>query len=147
MALNIGGIASILLGIGWTIFFTAMHMWALAAFDAMVALAGCSVLLLVNKGHTRTAVYVLLTSMFVLANVMCLFLDIPSPAAPRAVHHYFLVLAALSCLFFQAERPLIKFGIPALFVITYLFYASSNIGFERTRHLANAILCFSPPDN
>jgi diguanylate cyclase len=139
MALNIGGYVAILLGIGWTIFFGVMQMWALCAFDAIVALAGCNVLLLVKKGHTRIAVYVLLASMFVLANVMCLFLDIPSPAAPRAVHHYFLVLAALSCLFFQAERRLIKYGMPALFVITYLLYASSNIGFVSDYTLPDSI--------
>ena len=139
MALNIGGYASIILGIGWTIFFGAMQMWALFVFDALVALAGFGVLLLAKNGRARTAIYLLLTSMFVLANVMCLFLDIPSPAAPRAVHHYFLVLAALSCLFFSAERKLIKFGIPAFFVITYLLYASSNIGFISPYTLPDSI--------
>ena len=128
IALDIGGYAAIFLGFGWAIFFAATQMWLLSAFDIVLGLIGLLVLMLANKGHTRSAIIILLVSMYALACTMCLFLDIPSPAAPRSVHHYFLVLACLSYLFFQADKAVIKNGVPAIFVITYLIFASSSLG-------------------
>ena len=128
MALNIGGYATVGLGFAWAIFFSARQMWLLSAVDIVVALVGLSVLLFAKQGHTDRAAYILLTSMYFIAIVMCLFIDIPSPAAPRSIHHYFLVLACLSFLFFQTNRAWLKYGIPALFMATYIIFASSPLG-------------------
>ena len=92
MALTIGGYASMVLGLLWAMYFAASQMWLLSALDLILAVFGLLVLMLANKGHARAAMIVLLVSMFFLVSAMCLFLDIPTPAAARSVHHYFLVL-------------------------------------------------------
>lgn len=128
LALTIGGYASMLTGIGWGSFFFAHQLWFLGASDVMLAMVGLAVLVLTKQGHTRIAAYLLLASLLVLLSVMCLFVDIPTRAAPRSMHHFFLVLAALSFLIFQAERPWLKYGVPTLFIINFVFYASSQYG-------------------
>lgn len=138
-ALIIGGYATVLLGVGWAIFFAFSHMWLLSVLDILLAFVGMCVLLLAIKGYVRSASYLLLASMLVLANIMCLFLDIPSPAAPRSIHHYFLVLAALSALIFQDEKKWLKFGVPALFMLNYFFYASAPFGIVTQYALPDSI--------
>jgi diguanylate cyclase len=127
-ALNIGGYATVLLGVGWAIFFAANKMWLLSTLDILLTFVGMWVLLLAKKGYIRSAAYLLLASMLVLANIMCLFLDIPTAEVPRSIHHYFVVLAALAALIFQDEKKWLKFGIPAIFMLNYFFYASTPFG-------------------
>lgn len=139
MALTIGGYASIVLGLLWAMYFAASQMWLLSALDLILAVFGLLVLMLANKGHARAAMIVLLVSMFFLVSAMCLFLDIPTPAAARSVHHYFLVLACLSILFFQADKAALKYGVPAILVITYIIFASSALGIVTSYALPDSI--------
>lgn len=139
IALNIGGYTTVFLGTAWAVFFATRQMWLLCVIDVVVALVGLSVLIFAKQGHTLKAAYMLLSSMFFIAIAMCLFLDIPSAAAPRSIHHYFLVLASLSFLLFQADRAWFKYGVPVLFIVAFIVFASSPFGIITSYALADDI--------
>jgi diguanylate cyclase len=138
-ALNIGGYACVLTGIGWGTFFFTHQLWLLGFMDVILVSLGLSVLMLAKKGHTRIASYLLLASLMILINIICLFVDIPSSAAPRSVHHYLLLLAALSFLFFQTERAWLKYGLSVLFIINFIVYASTPYGIVTDYTLPDSI--------
>jgi diguanylate cyclase len=138
-ALNIGGYACVLTGIGWGTFFFTHQLWLLGFMDVILVSLGLSVLMLAKKGHTRIASYLLLASLLILINIICLFVDIPSSAAPRSVHHYLLLLAALSFLFFQTERAWLKYGLSVLFIINFIVYASTPYGIVTDYTLPDSI--------
>jgi EAL domain-containing protein (putative c-di-GMP-specific phosphodiesterase class I) len=128
MALYFGALAAIIVGFGWAIFFAIRHDWLIAVLDSSLLLVGLGVLLLTKKGYLRSAVFLFLISLLTLVCVICLFLDIPNTAAPRSVHQYLLAMAFLSYLFLKTERSWLKYGVPLVFLLVYLVFASSQFG-------------------
>ena len=128
ITLTLAAYSLIILGVVWSFFYISQQLYLVGAFMTLLTFVGLLIMWLVNKGKSTQASYLLIVSMFIFIHGMSLFMDIPTTGIPRALHQYFLALAAFSVLFFYSQPKWLKFGVPAFILVNYLFYASTTFG-------------------
>ncbi len=119
-----GSVGLMLLGAVWAVVFGARSDWLTMALDAALVLTGLAGLHLTRMRRTREAAFLLLGSLFVVLGAISALLDVPTPAAPRSMHHFYLVLAVASFLLFRDDRPLLRHGFPVVFLLAFFYFAS-----------------------
>lgn len=118
------------LGLGWGVYFGLKGVWLVASMDAGMLLLGIGIAVLVQQERTRTAFLLLLGSMSVLIAAVSLYLDVPSIAAPRSTHHFFLVLAVASMLFLRDASVVLRYGVVGACFASFVVLASTSFGIE-----------------
>ncbi|WP_394792066.1 putative bifunctional diguanylate cyclase/phosphodiesterase [Rhodoferax sp.] len=115
-------------GIFWTLYFTMRSNWSMVGLEILLFSVGATALTLARRGRNRAAILVLVLSLMVWLSVLCLVLDIPSAAAPRSSHHYFLVMGMGTFLMFRGEPAWLRHGVPLVCFLAYFGFASSQWG-------------------
>ncbi len=121
--------SGILLTVGgaWWVYYLVQAKWLLMGLSLALVGVGAAILGLALKNRLRTAALLVTPSLLV---VLCGFslLDVPTPGAPRTVHLHLLSLAAGANLLFRTERPLLRFGLPLLSLLSFLIMGAGDIG-------------------
>lgn len=126
MMLRVGGFVLITVGLGWGGFFAFLGDWLTVAIDGVLIAVGAATLALVPKRRFLTAFSLMMGSVYLVVCAISLWLDVPSVAAPRTTHHFLLVLAVCSQLFFQNGSKILRHSIVGIFMLTYIFFASTT---------------------
>lgn len=105
------------------------------AVHACLVVTGIATGALVWRGRLRAAAFITTTALFSILVWFCLFVDVPLPNVPRAVHVFFLALGAAAFLFFRTERPLIRLGAPVLCFAAFVLFASGHLGWPNSPYL------------
>lgn len=139
VALEVGGFATALVGFSWAIFFASLKAWPVVLVELLVLLVGLGTLALLRKNRIRNAVFLLLTSLFLILSGMSLFLDIPSPDVPRVVHIYFLVFAFYAYQLLINERQWLRLGVFFFLLVTFVAFSSSNVSVSNAYSIAEHV--------
>ncbi len=123
------GFFLLFLGLAYAAFFLARADWLIASAELALSAVGIYSLWLLRANKLRFATLVLVFTLFMLFALMALFMDVPSPAVPRSVHHGFIPLALASYLMLTDERALIRHGLPLACLSAAAWFSSTNFGF------------------
>ena len=118
------------LGAGWAIFFWLHQAWGIVAMDVAMMLMGICIGVLTHKKRTRIAFFLMVGSMFWVICSVCVLFDVPTPAAPRATHHFLLVLAVASLLVLRDDRLVLRAGVTGACVFAFVVLASTSWGVD-----------------
>jgi EAL domain-containing protein (putative c-di-GMP-specific phosphodiesterase class I) len=110
--------------LGWGVYFGMRGTWSIAGCDFVLAGIAAVSSLLTLRGHTRSAIWLMVGSMYLAMCLLCLVVDIPSEQAPRSAHHFLLVMGMGTFLMLKSERPWLRHGISLLCLATYFVFAS-----------------------
>ena len=126
LLLALGSVLLMLIAAGWAVFSVVKGLWFVVPLDLAMVATGAASLVMSRRGQLRNASLLLLGNLFVFISAICMFLDVPSPAVPRATHHFFLSLGASAYLLFRAERPLLRHGVALVFFAAFAVFASCD---------------------
>ncbi|MDO9365211.1 MAG: EAL domain-containing protein [Methylotenera sp.] len=129
IALEVGSLALMLVGTAWVVFLIYSGAWSIAWVDGLLVILGAVTLVLTRKSRIRSAAFLLLSSLFAMILGMSLFLDVPSISAPRAVHHYFLLLAFYGYLLLKNEHKWLRYSFFLSCMAAFVVFSSTYFGF------------------
>jgi EAL domain-containing protein (putative c-di-GMP-specific phosphodiesterase class I) len=126
-------------GIAWMLFFGGDTNPLLLAANILTLLSGIGTYVLTKRGYTKPASYYLFSLTIVALVLLCVFLDLPSPIAPRVSHYYFLVMALCSYWIYEYESDWLRFGVSSLSLVLFIVFASSNFDFITTYRISDEV--------
>ncbi|MDP3304092.1 MAG: hypothetical protein Q8S46_08055 [Methylotenera sp.] len=129
IALEIGSLALMGIGAVWVVFLIYSGVWSIAWVDGLLVVLGAVTLVLTRKSRIRSAAFLLLSSLFTMILGMSLFLDVPSTSAPRAEHHYFLLLAFYGYLLLKNEHKWLRSVFFLSCLAAFVVFSSTHFGF------------------
>lgn len=115
-------------GLGWGIYFGIRGDLWLVTLDALMALVGITLGVLSRRGNTRAASILLIVGLGSILSYMAIFQDIPTLAAPRSVHHYFLALGVGAYLLFRDDPAWLRHGAALTCMALFYVFAGSHWG-------------------
>jgi EAL domain-containing protein (putative c-di-GMP-specific phosphodiesterase class I) len=124
---------------GWAIFAALYAQWLVASMSAAGVLSACATLYLLKQGKIAQASAVLLTSLLIITSLICLCLDVPSPAVPRSTHHFMLALGASAYLLLRGSPDWIRQGVTWTFFLAFCLFASTNWSWESSYALSDEV--------
>ncbi len=127
------------LGVGWAVTFALRGSWFVVGLELASIAAALIAVKYARQGRLRLAARVLLTTLYLLVLFGTLVLDLPTQAAPRSMHQFFLSLGLASYVLLRDERQWMRDGVPALFLATYAFFACTSFGFQTSYALPDAV--------
>ncbi|QPF76487.1 EAL domain-containing protein [Roseateles sp. DAIF2] len=127
-ALRVGSVALVLVSLVWGGYFAWQGDTLLVAANLLMGGTGAWCVRLARRGDTRGASLLLVGMLLLVLCLMCVFLDIPSPRAPRVTHHYLLALGATALLLFRNDRPWLRHGAPLLCFAAFFVFGSTQWG-------------------
>jgi EAL domain-containing protein (putative c-di-GMP-specific phosphodiesterase class I) len=113
----------------WTVFFSSQGNALMAGLNSGAAALAVWTWVVTRKGRLRLASRMLLGVTYVMLCGSCLFIDVPTAGAGRSMDQFLLALGLVSCLLMREERPWLRHGTPLLFLITYVVFDGSNLGY------------------
>lgn len=125
MQLRAGAAFLAVAGLGWGGFFFARGYAWIVTLDVLMLLMAVAVIWLERRHRLRAASMLIVVGLLALLSWMALYLDAPSPSAPRSVHLFLLGLAVSSALLFAREPPWLRHGAPLLCLGAFVLLASS----------------------
>ncbi len=137
--LFVGGTALVLVSLFWGTHFALHGHWLVFASDVLMLVFGITTLWLNWRHRTLTAALALWPACLLILVVQALWLDVPTVAAPRSVHLFFLPLAVLGMVVFRNERPWLSRGAPGLCLGLFLVFASTQAGFMTAYQLSDEL--------
>jgi EAL domain-containing protein (putative c-di-GMP-specific phosphodiesterase class I) len=126
LMLLFGSAGLVLLGAAWAVVFGARNDWLTMTLDTALVATGFGGMVLTRMRRTRAAALLLLGALFAVLWAISALLDVPSPNAPRSMHHFYLALAVSSFLLFRDDRLLLRHGIPLLCLLAFFYFASAT---------------------
>ena len=132
-------ILMLLLGAAWGVFFGMRGDWAIVTLDFILLACGVVGFVLRKWGWTRSASLLLLGAVFLVICVFATVFDLPSAQAPRSTHHYLLALVIFSFVLLRGEGVWLQRGIALACFTAFLFFASTDIGFQTPYALPDSI--------
>lgn len=116
------GISSLL----WGLYFVSHGNWNIWPINLTSVVVAIGTALLTWRGHVRAASIIIFCAVYLILSVFCIFLDVPTPEAPRSNHNYFLVIALFAWLVFKGDRPWIRHGMTVAGLLGFIFFASTT---------------------
>jgi EAL domain-containing protein (putative c-di-GMP-specific phosphodiesterase class I) len=123
----------------WLIYFLLRQNWLVAGIDFVFAGAGLCIYLIHKAGHTRISSALLLTTVFWVCLVFSLFMDVPTAAAPRSVHLYFVSVGLCAFYLLHNEPWWTQYGVPSIFFAAFYFFASTHFGIHTDMALPDSV--------
>ena len=117
-------------GLGWGGHFALTGHHELVLLDIAIVLIGLTIGFLAKGGQNRAASAILIATMWFVLGLLSVFQDIPSAAAPRSVHQYFLPLGVAGYMLFRDEPGWVKHGVAGISLTLFYVLASSNWGLQ-----------------
>lgn len=133
------GAVMVAAGSGWCLYFAQADLWPHAATQAILALVGCWVIVKARQGHFRNATLIVLIGLFCILWVMLVFVDIPTPKAPRALHHFFLAMGVGSFMLLKREPLWLRHGMPLLCFVAFYVFARMSLSIDTPLALPDAV--------
>ncbi len=127
------------LSLFWGGFFTLQGHVFLAACEfllAGIALLGWG---LARGGRLATALLLTQLAFLVFVGSLCLVFDIPSAAAPRVSHIFFLVLALLGYLNFKRQHSRAQLALVGLSIVAFVVFASTTYSLPFARPIPDSV--------
>ena len=115
-------------GLGWSVYFGLRGDFAIFSLEWLLAACGLVIFRLIRQGHERTAAALLFTTVYAVIMVFSLFLDLPSVAAPRSAHLYFLSVGMCAYYVLHDAKIWLRLGVPLIFAGTFYFFACTHWG-------------------
>jgi EAL domain-containing protein (putative c-di-GMP-specific phosphodiesterase class I) len=115
------------LGLAWGLYFGLHGNWLTLGLDVCAVALSALDIWLVRQGRLRQASHLFIAVIWALLVVTALMIDIPTPQVPRTMHLFLLPLAACACLLVRDERPLLRHGIPAICLATFVVLAGTRL--------------------
>ena len=137
--LTLGSVIMVGAGLGWGVYFSTTGHNGLVLLDIFIVLLGVTIGFLARSGQTRVASALLVVALWVILSLLSVFQDIPTPAAPRSVHQYFLALGVAAFMLFRQEAAWLKHGLVAISLMLFYALASSNWGVQTDLALSDDI--------
>ncbi len=128
-ALSIVSKTLIVIALLWSALLAYHGAWKFILIEMFLIVVGVVTLILNAKAFTRSAIYLLLFSLFICTFGLCLFLDLPNDTAPRTAHNYFLSIAFLSYWLLIGENTLIRMSAFLTCIFAFVLFSSTLIGF------------------
>ena len=132
-------ILMLLLGAAWGVFFGMRGDWAIVTLDFVLLACGVLGFVLRKWGRTRSASLLLLGALFFVICVFAAVFDLPSAQAPRSTHQYLLALVIFSFVLLRGEGVWLQRGVALVCFAAFLFFASTDIGFQTRYALPDSI--------
>jgi EAL domain-containing protein (putative c-di-GMP-specific phosphodiesterase class I) len=128
-ALTIVSKTIIVIALIWSGVLAYHGAWKFIWIEVFIMAVAVITLILNAKKYTRSAIYLLISGLYVCTLTLCLFLDLPNDTAPRTAHNYFLSVAFLSYWLLIRENKVIRMATFLIFMISFVVFSSSLIGF------------------
>lgn len=119
----------IVIAVLWSVLLAYHGAWKFILIELFLMVVAAITLFLNSKGYTRSAIYILVSSLFVCTLGLSLFLDLPDETAPRTAHNYFLAIAFLSYWILIGEYKLIRVSAFLICIVAFVVFSSTLIGF------------------
>jgi EAL domain-containing protein (putative c-di-GMP-specific phosphodiesterase class I) len=116
----------VLMGLLWGGYFSLRGAWGIVPMDLVLIFCGLGVFVLTLRNRTRAANLLLFGVLIVVILISTLMLDVPTAAAPRASHLYFLPLALAALMAFRDEPRWLRYGVTTLCLALFAGLASSS---------------------
>jgi len=123
------GLMSVL-GLGWSLFFSFIGDYKVAGVELLLLAMGGLVAWLTHLRRTRLAFLVMIGSAYAVLVAFSLFFDVPDAITPRTSHLYLLVLMLACVLVLRDEPRWLRWSIPTVLMVTFVYFASTSWGFE-----------------
>jgi len=123
------GLMSVL-GLGWALFFSFIGDYKVAGVELLLLAMGGLVAWLTHLRRTRLAFLVMIGSAYAVLVAFSLFFDVPDAITPRTSHLYLLVLMLACVLVLRDEPRWLRWSIPTVLMVTFVYFASTSWGFE-----------------
>jgi class 3 adenylate cyclase len=120
----------ILLGGAYAGYFFARGEPLAAAVQLSMLVIGAWAILVTLKDNLRFAIFLLLSSLFLVFVGIALFVDVPSAQVPRSAHHGLLPLGVAGYLLLRTESIVWRHGYPVACMLALAWLSSSNISFS-----------------
>ena len=133
------GAVMVAAGSGWCLYFAQADLWPHAAMQAILALVGCWVIVKARQGQFRNATLIVSIGLFCILLVMLVFVDIPTPKAPRALHHFFLAMGVGSFMLLKREPLWLRHGMPLLCFVAFYVFARMPLSIDTPLALPDAV--------
>ena len=130
---------TLLLSLGWALFFAWRGDWLIVCSDAFLCLLALHGARLVRQGRLRRAALTLLPGLLLVVLGYALFLDLPTAAAPRTSHLYLLPIAILSIVIFRGDKPLLRHGLPLLLLLLFVLLSATQFGIASAHALPDSL--------
>ncbi len=118
-----------LLGGAYALYFFARGEQLAAVVQLSMLVIGLWAVLVTLKGNLRFAIFLLLTSLYLVFVAIALFVDVPSAGVPRSAHHGLLPLGVAGYLLLRTESILWRHGYPVACMLALALLSSSNFAF------------------
>ena len=135
----VGSGMTAIVGAIWGTFFLFQHNWPLAGLDALVIALSVLSVVLVRRGRMRLSMFIYMGVVYALLCFSSAMLDIPTPEVPRSMHLFLLPLAVCSVLLLRNERPLLRHGLPLLYLATFCLFDVTNAHLRSPWALSDSI--------
>ncbi len=126
--LLLGSSIAFAVSVGWGVFFALRGDWFVVGIDVLTAAAAIAIASVTLRGGLRSASCLLIATMYGVLCVNSALLDLPTQEIPRSTHSFFIALALVACLLMRDEPPWCRQGVPAVCLLTYVVFASSDVG-------------------
>jgi EAL domain-containing protein (putative c-di-GMP-specific phosphodiesterase class I) len=143
LMLLFGSLIAIGTGGFWAVYFILRQQWLVVPMELLVAAIGAAGLVLMRRKKTNAAAALVLSSLYVVICLICLAVDVPTPAVPRSAHHVLLALGACAFMMLRGNRTWLRNGATAVFFLTYCVLDGTNFSLLSGYNLPDDVRTFS----
>ena len=128
-----------LASLAWALFFGWRGDWVIVVSDGFLGLLGLYGGQLAQQGRLRRGALLLLPGLLLVLLGQALFLDLPTPAAPRTVHLYLLPMAIFAIVVFRDDNRLLRQGLPLCLLLLFVFLSATQGGIDQRFQLPDSL--------
>jgi EAL domain-containing protein (putative c-di-GMP-specific phosphodiesterase class I) len=128
VAYQVAAVGLIGLGTFWLVWMSSEQVWNLAALNFCYIGAGLLLWRRIRIGKFHSAAALVHLAMYLVIVEICLVYDIPSPAAPRTCHLYFLAMAFLFYVTFRRIHLGMTYAAVLIYLATFIVFSSTSFG-------------------
>ena len=143
LMLLFGSLIAIGTGGFWSVYFMLRQQWLVVPIELLVAVIGMVGLVLTQRKQTNAAAALVLSSLYVVICLICLAVDVPTPAVPRSAHHVLLALGACAFMMLRGNRAWLRNGATLVFFLTYCVLDGTNFSLLDGYGLPDDVRAFS----
>ncbi len=137
--LQVSSLMTLLMSLGWGLFFAWRGDWPIVASDAFLCLLAIHGGRLAQQGQLQRAARTLLPGLLLVVLGHALCLDLPTAAAPRTTHLYLLPMAIFSIVVFRHDDPRLRQGLPLLFLTLFVLLSATQFGLSSAYVLPDSL--------
>jgi EAL domain-containing protein (putative c-di-GMP-specific phosphodiesterase class I) len=139
VAYQVAAVGLIGLGTFWLVWMSSERVWNLAALNFCYIGAGLLLWRRIRIGKFHSAAALVHLAMYLVIVEICLVYDIPSPAAPRTCHLYFLAMAFLFYVTFRRIHLGMTYAVVLIYLATFIVFSSTSFGLPFAEPLPDGV--------